>query len=50
MGKNTAYEKDKVFEELCSLIRVQEQKERVSKVPVKERIKNINKDFPRGKI
>jgi len=40
----------KAYQELCSLMRIREQKIRVNKTPVEERIKDIKRKFIRGKI
>ena len=50
MGINSDREREKAYQELCSLIRVRAQKIRVNKVPVEERIKDIKRRFIRGKI
>lgn len=50
MGINSDLERKKAFEELCSLMRRREQKIRVNKTPIEERIKDIKKKFIRGRI
>ena len=50
MGINSDLEREKAYQELCSLMRIREQKIRVNKTPVEERIKDIKRKFIRGKI
>ncbi|MFW9971092.1 MAG: hypothetical protein ACFFDF_12935 [Candidatus Odinarchaeota archaeon] len=44
------WEKQKAYDELSSLIRVKQQKERVNETPVKVRLEEIKRKFIRGRI
>lgn len=48
-GINSDWEREKAFQEICSLMRIREQKIRVNKTPVEERIKDIKKKYLRDK-